>query len=306
MLFVLWYNLSMSGMENKPNTDKNTTNKDIIIDHHQEYFQGIKINSDLAFELMRVKSEFGNIFINDTKKQLEVLKPAFKDFFKNVIEQRPDYIILLDKGARPFGIPFEHFLKKLNLDKNPKIIFWNDSRYKNEFDDTLSQKNAVDEYNKNKQFHGKKIFFFDEDYQSGRGSEMLKKIFNESDIDGQYFALNYYSQDSRRSFQEKFGNDKRFHVCIGDNQEYCKDNFPQLVSQFYVTDNKSDNFKTIKRFEHVNLEKVLGNIDNFDDVKLSPEDQDILKQIEDFYIGVRRKIQDMIFNTLLEVDLESK
>jgi hypothetical protein len=240
----------------------------------------------------------------EVHEDLQQLKPAFKDFFQKIRLEQPDYLVLLDKGARVFGAPFEKYLNVLQLSKKPRVIFWNDNTYKNELEHTEAQdllKRQVDVLREtDEDLTKKKIFVVDETYYSGRSSRLLKEFFTRNGIDGHYFAF------SHEGTHEEYGEESEYNVYPGDETTTVYDNqfrmsfFPQLFARQYILDTENKNTgitETSKRFQYMNKSEAPASQN-----KLS---QDELKQMRDFMEKTRKRISDLIYQTLLEISLDN-
>lgn len=187
--------------------------------------------------------------IERADQQLEIIKPSLEDFFRRVIEDRPDEIIFLDKGARVFGTPILKLLKEMNLSKIPKIKFFNDDYLKGLYLDGELNKGSIEE--ELGDIRSKKVFFFDETYSQGKGAAMLvkvKKALNNENIF--YFALTKdenaglgnagqdFEDENKIAFSEHMNNlqdvysDKNFIIYNNDIPVL----FSKDAAELYVTD----------------------------------------------------------------------
>lgn len=126
----------------------------------------------------QIEGSYYEDLLNLADKQLLIIKPALKDFIQKIILEQPDMLVFLDKGARIFGTPIKKYLSELNLPKMPEIIFYNDDDLKGAY---LEERNKANQLDFEKivmedfaNIKGKKIFFFDETFSSGKGAASLK------------------------------------------------------------------------------------------------------------------------------------
>jgi hypothetical protein len=241
---------------------------------------------------------------------LERMKDSFEDFFTRIIEEEPDYVVLLDKGARPFGVPFERYLNTLNLKKKPKVVFWNDSGYKYHNSETESVDEKLSrEYKERKDLHDKKLFFVDETFSEGKGAGLLKNFFDRNEINGQYFAFSFAEtsdgDQGDDAFDDKFGNDKRFHL-YRNNADLTL--FTKEVASLYVADITNSEKKTGRRFEYVDTDAPYKSakalkVDAKRPQDYVPQSQDELHEMKKFAEEIRRKTTDAIYKKLQEMDL---
>ncbi len=197
------------------------------------------------------------------------LKPAFEDFFRRVVSEKPDYLILLDKGARPFGLPFKKFLNDLQLETQPEVIFWNDSNFKHS-DTTESP--FPDEYLAHPELHGKKLFFVDETYARGSGARAIKNFLDASGEDGSYFAFSTAEAELNWSSGEEVPDrnlDSRFHI-YENVPANGLDLFTKKVASGYVIDSnnvpsmREEPIRTVPRYAQSEdfSHKRIGNFDD--------------------------------------------
>lgn len=226
-------------------------------------------------------------YYEDMKWTLESMKPSFEDFFTRVIKEEPDYIILLDKGARPFGEPFYHFLKDLKLNNTPKIIFWNDDAYKGK---NYSPNKISEIYNddQNQKLHQKKLFFVDEAFLHGNGASLYQEFFQKNNVDGYYFAFSYVGSEAEEIYDESFKGDDR--IVLYKDVDSSPALFTRAVAGLYVTD---VNNKTSKRFTY---EK-----DSSHTKHTGVPNQDELARMKLFGEEKRKETMEAIYQTLLEI-----
>lgn len=245
-----------------------------------------------------IESDFDDFFFKQLGYNLEHLKPSFKDFFSRVVKEQPDYVVFLDKGARPFATPFKKYFNNINLSNPPKILFWNDERYKSLSEKNLAQdllkKDFIDS-NPDKDFSKKKIFVVDETYYSGRGARMLRDFFDINHVDGHYFSFTHESRSSTEGLEEdekdEFKDDERF--TIYDNHA-GPSFFPKQITKLYLMDS----------IDPITGKIVTSNRFAFIDSSDGPKDnqsQEKLKKQKELIDETRKKVSDAIYNTLTEI-----
>ena len=258
--------------------------------------ENINLNSDLKNLEKRLQKE--GFFLNYLKETIECLKPTLKDFFLHVISEKPDYIILLDKGARMFGTPFHKYISSLNLERKPKILFFNDDTYKRDFKNSGEAQEAlkrdfIDSCPK-EDFLNKKLFIVDETIFHGTGASLLQKFFNRNSIDGYYFALSSEGEDEK--INNSLKNDKRFKIYdteISTNDLKYIEIYAQSIADFK---NPNTNIvETKSKFEYVeDIEKV---------EEISK--QELLIKKRKLTSELQRQINDTLYKTLTEIDLSA-
>src|SRR3989344_3687104 len=67
--------------------------------------------------------------IERAEGELPLIKPALKDLVEHVLEDAPDRIVFLDKGARLFGIPLLRSPQQ-KATKLPQLLFYNPAALK--------------------------------------------------------------------------------------------------------------------------------------------------------------------------------
>ncbi len=266
--------------------------------------------------------------IEIAKEQLEIIEPALQDILSKIIKEQPDYIVFLDKGARIFGTPFRQYLSNLALDKNPEVRFYNDDVVKgvflkNEPLKEIAQKDFS-------QYKGKKVFFIDETFSSGKGALSLRSIIELTGIDGKYFAL---SQDSkkpeleqgdsfysipRKEYDEQIAvmrNDERFMI-YGNKIDIL---FSKSAAELYVTDNQnlpgnSSHQGTLPRYQSLpssaeesvyNYSKNKGEAPSPRKYMELPEGMTWRQyddQVRQMNFEAVKKMKEMIYETLLKIE----
>lgn len=120
-------------------------------------------------------------------EQIEMIKGSLQDLANRIKEEKPDLIVFLDLSARVFGTPFLKYLSETMGKEAPPIRFYNDQELKGRYlqgeeaDDVIAQDFE--------QIRGKKVFFIDETFSTGKGATALQEAANKVDADAYYFAL---------------------------------------------------------------------------------------------------------------------
>jgi hypothetical protein len=150
---------------------------------------------DLRPEMKPVEEiEAANAKLVETARvQLEQLKPSLNDLMQRIIDEKPELVVFLDKGARVLGTPIAKFLRD-KTESLPEIRFYNDDRLKGSYLNFKSGYAHEDDFWKvvEKDFapyKGKKIFFIDETFSGGKGAAALSSAIVDAGVDGYYFAL---------------------------------------------------------------------------------------------------------------------
>lgn len=154
--------------------------------------------------------------ISQAKKDIEEIAPSLRDLSRRIEKELPDIIFFLDKSARIFAAPFRAHLRA-RLGKNtPLIKRYNDDCLKNAR--TLHQPIDTIIAKDFQPLSGKKVFFVDETFFSGRGFQALKEACEKSGIKMTYFALSY------DPFPEKSFNDpsKERHATKEERERFMK------------------------------------------------------------------------------------
>lgn len=141
-----------------------------------------------------IKENLKNL-LEMTDRQLEDIKPELRDFIQYIVDEQPDVIIFLDKGARIFGTPIKKYLRTLNLQKIPEIRYFNDHDLKGIYlnvPGATNQNTNLSGYAESEfgNIKNKKVFFFDETFSSGKGAAAIKQLKEQlGNDDIFYFAL---------------------------------------------------------------------------------------------------------------------
>ncbi|MBP7741198.1 MAG: phosphoribosyltransferase [Candidatus Pacebacteria bacterium] len=120
-------------------------------------------------------------------EQIEMIKDSLQNLANRIKEERPDLVVFLDLSARIFGTPFLKYLSETMGKEAPPIRFYNDQELKGLY---LQGEDADDVIEKDfEQIKGKKVFFVDETFSTGKGAIALQEAANKVDADAYYFAL---------------------------------------------------------------------------------------------------------------------
>jgi|GEM_PF-5129550 len=266
--------------------------------------------------------------IEIAKEQLETIEPALRDLISKIVEEKPDYVVFLDKGARLFGTPFKQYLSGLHLDKNPEVRFYNDDAtkgifLKNESLEEIAKKDFSD-------YEGKKVFFIDETFSSGKGALALRSIIDLVGIDGKYFAL---SQDSKKPELEQGDNfysiprkeyDAQMTAMRQDDHFTIYENkidilFSKGAAELYVTDDQnlppnSPYQRTLPRYQSLpsSLEEAVYDYSKNKGEAPSPRKYAELPegmtwrqyddQVRQINFETVKKLKEMIYETLLKIE----
>jgi orotate phosphoribosyltransferase-like protein len=134
-------------------------------------------------EMQEKKSQL----VEQAQEQLDVIGSSLKDFIERIASEKPDAVVFLDKGARVLAVPMRKYLKD-NFGSNfAKVSLYNDDRIKTPF----LRNESIEEVAKTDfaPFAGKKVFFVDETFSSGKGAVTLEKAAQIAGVDMRYFAL---------------------------------------------------------------------------------------------------------------------
>jgi adenine/guanine phosphoribosyltransferase-like PRPP-binding protein len=120
-------------------------------------------------------------------EQIEMIKGSLKDLAHRIETEKPDLVVFLDLSARIFGTPFLKYLSETMGKEAPPIRFYNDQELKGRY---LHDEDADDVIEKDfEQIRGKKVFFVDETYSTGKGATALQEAAMKVNADAYYFAL---------------------------------------------------------------------------------------------------------------------
>ena len=138
--------------------------------------------------------------LHEAEGQLEILKGSLQNLAHCIEEEKPDVLIFLDLSARMFGTPFLKYLRETMGDSAPQIRFYNDQELKGGY---LSGEDVANIAKRDfSNLSGKKVFFIDETFSTGKGVGALQEAFKVIDADMKYFAL---SKNPDPKFQDELG-----------------------------------------------------------------------------------------------------
>ncbi len=264
-----------------------------------------------------------------TKREVNNLKPYFKEFIEWVVAEQPDVVIFLDNGARVLGTPIIKYLNQLNLPKIPEFKFYNDDDLKRRYlDKAINRDYAESEFGHLK---GKKVLFFDEIFADGIGLGAIQNIRKRlNNYDTFYFALSEEHHSNLflpRKLHEKFETNnakisvaEHFHNFQGmrdaerlilPNRDFGAYNLMEL-SKLYVGDAKVAG-KTVtahldrrpgKAFDKMSYEELKENrhIFSMRDGKQNDETIEIYKAVAE----VKKEISRVLNSLEINIQQESK
>jgi hypothetical protein len=125
--------------------------------------------------------------VERAQKELEIIEPSLKELVETIEREKPDMVLFLDKGARVFAGPFRKHLFELMGNNAPRVARYNDDAIKSRFlrGEDISEVASEDF----KPLEGKKVFFIDETFSSGKGAVVLDTATRQAGVDMRYFAL---------------------------------------------------------------------------------------------------------------------
>lgn len=131
--------------------------------------------------------------VETARIQLEQIGTSLRDLTQRIIDEKPELVVFLDKGARVLATPIAKFLKD-KTESLPEIRFYNDDRIKGSYLNFKSGYAYEDDFWKlvEKDFgpyKGKKVFFIDETFSGGKGAAALSNAIEDAEVDGHYFAI---------------------------------------------------------------------------------------------------------------------
>ncbi len=150
------------------------------------------------------------------RRELEMITPSLKDLVARIENEKPDSVLFLDKGARILAAPIRKYLHDHMGSNTPKVQRYNDDLLKNTFLRNESIDSVVAE--DFAPLAGKKVFYVDETFSSGKGAIALDKATGQAGVDMKYFALTQAQPDPRESAMLKTG---KFHGL--SLEEYTKE-----------------------------------------------------------------------------------
>ena len=249
-------------------------------------------------------------------EDLEGLKPFLRDFTNRIKEEKPDYLVFLDKGVRPFVAPFSRYLNSMGEEK-PNIVLFNDDSFKrSKIDKETLDGKLFAEYKKMvKGESGKKIFIVDEMFYKGSTADLFSQFFKRHAINGTYFAFSYGDKINFDIYQEKIAHDPEIKNKIVINDFDAEPIlFSKGAAYTYVADsvgNDDDIVKTERRFSvrEEEKEEEQKTIDPWSEIpeygdKESEEENQIgerqqeLKEMKIFSDEIRRQTYTAILSTL--------
>jgi adenine/guanine phosphoribosyltransferase-like PRPP-binding protein len=127
------------------------------------------------------------IGLDKASHDIEMIKSSLKDLAQRIQSEKPDVVVFLDLSARIFGTPYLRYLKETMREEAPLIRFYNDQDLKGKYlhdepsDDLILQDST--------NFRGRKVFFVDETFSSGKGAVAIEDASAKAGIDAYYFAL---------------------------------------------------------------------------------------------------------------------
>lgn len=138
--------------------------------------------------------------VERARLELEVITPALKDLVAKIESERPDFVLFLDKGARVLAAPVRKYLSDHMGELAPKVQRYNDDSLKTPFlrNESIDEVVAEDFI----PLAGKKVFYVDETFSSGKGAVALDKATSQAGIDMRYFALTREAQN-QKDFSEQ-------------------------------------------------------------------------------------------------------
>ncbi len=168
-------------MEKSPKFNKKGAPKNQVTS-----IEELKLNKEKAFA--------------EAEEQLEILKVSLQDLAHRIEEEKPDVLVFLDMSARMFGTPYLKYLRETMGDRAPSVRFYNDQELKGQY---LAHESVEDVANRDfEDLKGKKVFFIDETFSTGKGAGALEEAFKVITADMQYFAL---SKNPDPKFRDELG-----------------------------------------------------------------------------------------------------
>ncbi len=159
--------------------------------------------------------------IERARRELEIIAPSLKDLVAKIEEEKPDSVLFLDKGARILAAPVRKYLHDRMGKNTPKIQRYNDDPLKTPFLENESIDDVVAE--DFMPLSGKKVFYVDETFSSGKGAVALDKATSQANVDMKYFALTRATPDPKESpEQATFGPGKFYGLSREDYEKELK------------------------------------------------------------------------------------
>ncbi len=159
--------------------------------------------------------------IERAQRELEIIAPSLKDLVAKIENEKPDSVLFLDKGARILAAPVRKYLHDRMGENTPKIQRYNDDPLKTPFlrnepiDDVVAEDFMP--------LSGKKVFYVDETFSSGKGAVALDKATSQANVDMKYFALSRATPHPKESpEQATFGPGKFYGLSREDYEKELK------------------------------------------------------------------------------------
>jgi adenine/guanine phosphoribosyltransferase-like PRPP-binding protein len=151
---------------------------------------GAEVSQPIEF----IEKEHADL-IERAKHELEVIRLSLKDLVAKIESEKPDVVLILDKGARILAAPIRKYLHDHMGEHTPKVQRYNDDRLKTPFlkDESIDEIVAEDFA----PLSGQKVFYIDETFSSGKGAVALDAATKQAGIDMKYFALTRESHDQK-------------------------------------------------------------------------------------------------------------
>lgn len=149
------------------------------------------------------------------RRELEMITPSLKDLVARIENEKPDSVLFLDKGARILAAPVRKYLHDHMGSNTPKVQRYNDDPLKTPFLRNESIDSVVAE--DFAPLAGKKVFYVDETFSSGKGAIALDKATGQAGVDMKYFALTREAQNQKDlSAQAPFEPGKFYGLSLED------------------------------------------------------------------------------------------
>ncbi len=156
--------------------------------------------------------------LNLTKieKEINAVLPFIEEMLYQILSDKPDIIIFLDKGSRFFFTPIAKQIRELSRvqkqNYTPKIIAWNNDSFKST--EIVSVNEATDrivELLTQIETHNSKIIFIDETIDRACFAKVIDSLNQESNLEASYFAFSQ-TRNFNHSYFSHFKNISNFHV----------------------------------------------------------------------------------------------
>ncbi len=219
----------------------------------------MKFNFDNPNNLINLSPEARLVLedLYDLKQPLELA-------LREIIKDKPDEVIFLDKGARIFAVPFMKALKILIPNDMPKIAFVNDGKIKmNRWAQEEQIQILADKILG--RFYGKKVIFIDETISSGLGVSILLKFQN------QFKSFKYIALSQNPNIEKPIPLDIRTNPNVVIAKYENVSLFSKMLSKLYITDNEDDETIHISKKQRPKSE-IKGNYKMLNIVRKITED----------------------------------